>query len=85
MAVGGVRPAPYHVVVRLCHSIADCWGSWDGQLALRGVDPRSWTFGRLLNAAERLHALPQFVVTRGGEYCFMPGLSALRWLGDLRD
>ncbi|MEU8269946.1 Dyp-type peroxidase [Sphaerisporangium sp. NPDC049002] len=33
----------------------------------------------------RLHALPQFVVTRGGEYCFMPGLSALRWLGDLQD
>ena len=27
--------------------------------------------------------LPQFVVTRGGEYCFMPGIRALRWLGDL--
>jgi hypothetical protein len=23
------------------------------------------------------------VVTRGGEYCFMPGLNALRWLADL--
>ncbi|MFI7152047.1 Dyp-type peroxidase [Nonomuraea sp. NPDC050022] len=31
----------------------------------------------------RLLSLPQFVVTRGGEYCFMPGLTALRWLGDL--
>ncbi|WP_433250084.1 Dyp-type peroxidase [Streptosporangium sp. CA-135522] len=31
----------------------------------------------------RLPSLPRFVVTRGGEYCFMPGLSALRWLGDL--
>ncbi|MGI5243002.1 Dyp-type peroxidase [Dactylosporangium sp. CA-139066] len=30
----------------------------------------------------RLEGLPQFVVTRGGEYCFMPGLRALRWLGD---
>jgi Dyp-type peroxidase family len=30
-----------------------------------------------------LAALPQFVVTRGGEYCFMPSLSALRWIGDL--
>ncbi|MER6738245.1 hypothetical protein [Streptomyces puniciscabiei] len=29
--------------------------------------------------------LPRFVVTRGGEYCFLPSLSALRWLGDLRD
>ncbi|GAA3143382.1 Dyp-type peroxidase [Nonomuraea roseoviolacea] len=33
----------------------------------------------------RLAALPRFVVTRGGEYCFMPGLTALRWLGDLSD
>ena len=24
-----------------------------------------------------------FVVNRGGEYCFMPGLRALRWLADL--
>ncbi|HEX4771378.1 MAG TPA: Dyp-type peroxidase [Bryobacteraceae bacterium] len=31
----------------------------------------------------RLKGLPQFVVTRGGEYCFLPGLRALRWLGDL--
>ena len=31
----------------------------------------------------RLTDLPQFVVNRGGEYCFMPGLRALRWLADL--
>jgi Dyp-type peroxidase family len=31
----------------------------------------------------RLQGLPQFVVTRGGEYCFMPGLRALRWLANL--
>jgi Dyp-type peroxidase family len=31
----------------------------------------------------RLHGLPRFVVTRGGEYCFMPGLRALRWLAEL--
>jgi Dyp-type peroxidase family len=31
----------------------------------------------------RLKGLPLFVVTRGGEYCFLPSLSALRWLGDL--
>jgi Dyp-type peroxidase family len=30
-----------------------------------------------------LAALPRFVVTRGGEYCFLPSLSALRWLGNL--
>ena len=32
---------------------------------------------------KRLQGLPQFVVTRGGEYCFIPGLSALKWLADL--
>ena len=31
----------------------------------------------------RLTELPQFVVNRGGEYCFMPGLRALRWLAEL--
>jgi deferrochelatase/peroxidase EfeB len=31
----------------------------------------------------RLQNLPAFVVNRGGEYCFMPSLSALRWLADL--
>ncbi|MFL5349408.1 MAG: Dyp-type peroxidase [Hyalangium sp.] len=34
--------------------------------------------------ARRLQGLPRFVVTRGGEYCLMPGLRALRWLADLR-
>ena len=27
--------------------------------------------------------VPPFVVTRGGEYCFAPGLRALRWLAEL--
>ena len=31
----------------------------------------------------RLQALPPFVVTRGGEYCFAPGLRAMRWLAEL--
>ena len=31
----------------------------------------------------RLDDLPPFVVTRGGEYCFAPGLRALRWLAEL--
>ena len=31
----------------------------------------------------RLQGLPQFIVVRGGEYCFMPGLNALKWLASL--
>jgi len=32
----------------------------------------------------KLQGISTFVVTRGGEYFFMPGLSALRWLADLK-
>jgi Dyp-type peroxidase family len=32
----------------------------------------------------RLTGMPQFVVNRGGEYCFMPGLRALRWITELK-
>ena len=31
----------------------------------------------------RLRGLPRFVITRGGEYCFLPGLKALRYLASL--
>ncbi|WP_051790666.1 Dyp-type peroxidase [Streptomyces sp. NRRL S-1022] len=33
----------------------------------------------------RLRNLPSFVATRGGEYCFVPGLRALRWLAEPED
>lgn len=32
----------------------------------------------------RLQGVPRFVVTRGGEYCFLPGLRALHWLAELK-
>jgi Dyp-type peroxidase family len=31
----------------------------------------------------RLQGLPNFVTTRGGEYCFAPSLSAMRWIAEL--
>jgi len=31
----------------------------------------------------RVQGLSRFVVTRGGEYCFLPGLRALSWLAEL--
>ena len=30
----------------------------------------------------RLKGLPRFVITRGGEYAFLPGIRALRWLAE---
>jgi deferrochelatase/peroxidase EfeB len=32
----------------------------------------------------RIHGIQTFNVLRGGEYMFMPSLSALKWLGDLK-
>ena len=31
----------------------------------------------------RIHGIQTFNVLRGGEYFFMPSVSALKWLGDL--
>ncbi len=31
----------------------------------------------------RMHGLPSFVVNRGGDYFFVPGMRALRWLAEL--
>jgi hypothetical protein len=31
----------------------------------------------------RIHGIETFNVLRGGEYLFLPSLSALRWLADL--
>ncbi|MGH7000797.1 MAG: Dyp-type peroxidase [Stellaceae bacterium] len=50
-------------------------GSYDGETSF--TVPRRPVRRRLLG-------LRPFVVTRGGEYCFIPGLRALRWLADLQ-
>jgi hypothetical protein len=31
----------------------------------------------------RLHVIPRFTTTKGGEYCFMPSIRGLQWLADL--
>ena len=35
-------------------------------------------------ARRRIHGIETFNVLRGGEYFFLPSLSALRWLGQER-
>lgn len=51
-------------------------------IAATGDGPRGYTIPRR-PVRRRLQAVPRFVTTRGGEYAFLPGLSALRWLGEL--
>ena len=47
-----VQRTPYWVAYRLCTAASEAWDSWDGSLALAGVDIHSWTLKRLMNAAE---------------------------------
>ena len=32
----------------------------------------------------RLTGISRFVVNRGGEYCFLPSLAALKWIAELK-
>ena len=59
-------------------------GSGDDKDPVMGSDPKGVNFTLPRKPLrKRFQGIPQFVVTRGGEYCFMPGLRALRWLSTL--
>ena len=60
------------------------FGAGEDKDPVIGSDPIgvSFTFPKK-PLRRRFQGIPQFVVTRGGEYCFMPGLRALRWLSEL--
>ena len=59
-------------------------GAGDDKDPVVGSDPKGANFTLPRKPLrKRFQGIPQFVVTRGGEYCFMPGLRALRWLGEL--
>jgi Dyp-type peroxidase family len=55
------------------------FGAGDDKDPIVGSNEVSFTVPRR-PVRRRLQGIPRFVVTRGGEYCFMPGLRALRWL-----
>jgi Dyp-type peroxidase family len=58
------------------------FGAGDDKDPIVGSDEVNFTQPRK-PVRKRLQGIPRFVVTRGGEYCFMPGLRALRWLSEL--
>ena len=59
-------------------------GLGDAKDPIVGADNAGGTFSYPRKPIPRmLKGLPQFVRTRGGEYAFMPSLSALRWLAEL--
>lgn len=66
-------------------TFADLKGETDPIVGLRQAVPgcpatSDFTLPRRGGPAERVSGLPQFVTVRGGEYFFLPGLSALRYL-----
>ncbi len=58
------------------------FGAGEDRDPIAGSNEISFTLPRK-PVRRRLQGIPKFVVTRGGEYCFMPGLRALRWLSRL--
>jgi len=58
------------------------FGAGDDKDPIAGSSDINFTLPRR-PVRKRLKGIPRFVVTRGGEYCFMPGLRALRWLAEL--
>lgn len=61
------------------------FGGGDAKDAIAGANDGTGSFTIPRRPVRRkLQGLHRFVITRGGEYCFMPGLRALRWLADLR-
>ena len=58
------------------------FGAGDDKDPIAGSGEINFTLPRK-PVRKRLQGIPKFVVTRGGEYCFMPGLRALRWLAEL--
>jgi hypothetical protein len=62
-----------------------CLGLSEGKDTIAGSNDGGTTYSFPRRPIpKRLEGIPRFVVTRGGEYCFMPGLRALRWLADLQ-
>ena len=59
------------------------FGGSHGEDPATGANDRGASFAIPRRPVRRtLQGLPRFVITRGGEYCFLPGLRALRWLAD---
>jgi len=73
---------------RLIASVNVGWSNWPGtpseQDPLVGANDGTGPFTIPQRPIRRrLRDVPPFVVTRGGEYCFAPGLRAMRWLAEL--
>lgn len=70
-------------------TFADLKGETDPLVGIRAAVPgcpatAEFTLPREGGAAERVTGLPQFVTLRGGEYFFLPGLRALRYLSSVQ-
>ncbi len=63
--------------------IDSAWEGWPGIRSPQAKDGATFTIPQQ-PVRRRIHGIETFNVLRGGEYFFLPSLSALRWLADLR-
>ncbi len=84
MAIGTCLTRQFEFVVSQWLNDGNFAGLGSEKDAIAGVNDGTGTFTIPRRPIRRrLTGLPRFVTTRGGEYGFVPGIKALRWLANL--
>ena len=82
--LGAYLARQFEFVKSQWHNDGDFVGLADEKDPIAGANDGTGTFTISQRPVRRrLHGLPRFVTTKGGEYCFMPSIRALHWLADL--
>jgi deferrochelatase/peroxidase EfeB len=82
--MGAYLARQFEFVKSQWHNDGDFVGLADEKDPIAGANDGTGTFTIPQRPIRRrLHGIPRFVTTKGGEYCFMPSIRALHWLADL--
>ena len=82
--MGAYLARQFEFVKSQWHNDGDFVGLADEKDPIAGANDGTGTFTIPKRPVRRrLHGIPRFVTTKGGEYCFMPSIKGLQWLADL--
>jgi Dyp-type peroxidase family len=82
--MGAYLARQFEFVKSQWHNDGDFVGLADEKDPIAGANDGSGTFTIPQRPVRRrLHGMPRFVSTRGGEYCFLPSIRGLQWLAEL--